>query len=167
MSSQEVLVALRRITRAIDLRSKELEKQVGLTVPQLLILQTLKTIGELPVGDIARRVSLSQGTVTSVIHRLEAKGLLQRSRGHHDRRKVGISLTPEGARQTAAAPEMLQEVFISRFERLEPWERKMLVSSLERIASLMDAATVDASPILDIGDIATPGALEPAPLKTP
>lgn len=165
MSSHEVLVALRRITRAIDLRSKELEKQVGLTVPQLLVLQNLEEAGELPVGEIARRVSLSQGTVTSVIHRLEAKGLVRRERGHKDRRKVGISLSPEGARQTAAAPELLQEAFISRFEQLDPWERKMLTASLERIATLMDAGTVDASPILEIGDIAASMGQEPTPLK--
>lgn len=155
MKSNEILVALRRIMRAISLRSKQLEKQVGLTVPQLLVMQNLEEAGELSVSDIARRVSLSQGTVTSVIDRLQAKGLLERVRSQSDKRKVSVSLSAEGRRQVLAAPGLLQEEFISRFEQLEDWERKMLTSAVERIASLMDAGTVDASPILDVGAMIT------------
>lgn len=153
MSSREILVALRRIMRAIDMRSKKLEKLVGLTVPQLLVLQTLQESGELPVGDIARRVNLSQGTVTSVLQRLESKGLVTRQRRSDDRRKVGIVLTRNGTQQLANAPELLQEEFIARFEQLEGWEQNMLTAAVQRIAAIMDAEAVDASPILQVGEI--------------
>lgn len=153
MNSKQILTALRRITRAIYLHSKQLERQFGLTVPQILILQTIKDSGTLPTSEIARQVSLSQATVTSVIDRLVKKDLVRRERSDLDRRKVGVSLTDFAEEKLENLPELLQEDFIIRFEKLENWEQQMLVSSVERIASLMDAQEVDASPILQPGEI--------------
>lgn len=153
MNQKEILVALRRITRAIDLHSKQLEKSAGLTVPQLLVLQALDEAHHLSVSDIARQVNLSQGTVTSVLERMAAKGMVDRVRDPDDRRRVRISLSEEGRRRLQASPDLLQESFMQRFGRLEPWEQKMLTAAVERIASMMDAQAVDASPILQLGEI--------------
>ena len=62
----EVLVALRRIIRATDLHSKYLAKTTGLTAPQILLLQTLRNKGEDTVGGLAKEMSLSQATVTTI-----------------------------------------------------------------------------------------------------
>lgn len=153
MNQKEILVALRRITRAIDLHSKQLEKSAGLTVPQLLVLQALDEAEHLSVSDIARQVNLSQGTVTSVLERMAAKGLVDRVRDTEDRRRVRISLSSEGRTRLQASPDLLQESFMQRFGQLEPWEQKMLTAAVERIASMMDAQAVDASPILQVGEI--------------
>ncbi len=155
MDSSEILIALRRIMRAIELRSKRLEKSAGLTVPQLLVLQELATAGELSVSEIARRISLSQGTVTSIVQRMEAKGLLQKHRSGQDRRRLEVALTDKGLDKLAMSPGLLQEEFVNRFQQLESWEQKMLTSALERIAEIMDAERVDASPILQVGEILT------------
>jgi DNA-binding MarR family transcriptional regulator len=153
MNQKEILVALRRITRAIDLHSKQLEKSAGLTVPQLLVLQALGEADHLSVSDIARQINLSQGTVTSVLERMTAKGLVDRVRDPDDRRRVRISLSSEGETRLRAAPGLLQESFMERFGQLESWEQKMLTAAVERIASMMDAQAVDASPILQVGEI--------------
>ena len=157
MASTDILTALRRIMRAIDLHSKKLEHSVGLTVPQILILQTVGEAGSLGVSEIARRISLSQATVTSVIDRLVRKELVTRDRNTSDRRVVSIALTEKGAEQLEDAPGLLQEEFVTRFGALEPWEQKMLTAAVERIASIMDAETVDASPILQVGEILPAG----------
>ena len=60
---EQVLVALRRVTRAIDLHSKQLVQTHGLTGPQALLLKELLRAEETSVGELARRVSLSQATV--------------------------------------------------------------------------------------------------------
>jgi DNA-binding MarR family transcriptional regulator len=153
VQSKEILTALRRIMRAIDLHSKQLEKQAGLTLPQILVLQSVEEAGSLPVSEIARAVSLSQATVTSVLDRLARKNLIRRERNSTDRRKVTVTLTKAGTDKVNDAPGLLQEDFVERFEQLEPWEQKMLIAALERIASLMDAQQVDASPILQVGEI--------------
>lgn len=139
--------------RAVDLHSKKLERQVGLTVPQILVLQTVHEEGSLSVKKLASRVSLSQATVTSILDRLVKKNLVRRERSHTDRRSVSVLLTADGKAQIDHAPELLQEDFISSFEELEPWEQKMLTSAVERIATLMDVQKVDAAPILQFGEI--------------
>ncbi len=149
----DVLVALRRLIRATDLHSKHLSKTAGLTAPQLLVLQTLKRLGEVTVGDIARAISLSQATVTTIVNRLEKRGYLLRERSVTDRRKVYVRLTPAGDAFIEDAPTALQERFIRRFSSLDSWEQSMILSSLQRLAAMMDAEGLDASPVLDVGDL--------------
>jgi DNA-binding MarR family transcriptional regulator len=165
MDSDEILVSLRRIMRAIDLHSKQLERQVGLTVPQLLILHAIARAGHLPVSAIAREVSLSHGTVTSVLDRLEKRGHVARQRDNRDRRVVSVTLTPTGRTILGKAPGLLQENFVARYSRLPDWEQKMLAAAVQRIATLMDAGAVDAGPILQAGELepsTPPGGREPS-----
>lgn len=150
-----ILIALRRITRAIDLQSKRLMKTTGLTAPQLVILQLLKREGVLSSGAIARSVMLSQATVTSIVERLERGDLVRRRRGETDRRQVFVELTEAGLAKMEAAPELLQAGFVKAFDKLESWEQHMLIASVERIAELMDAEDLGASPILDVGEFET------------
>lgn len=154
--ADEVLVALRRVMRATDLHSKQLVKQVGLTAPQLLIMQLLHRHGSMPSGELAQRVSLSQATVTSILDRLAAKGLVSRERSEEDRRKVFILLTESGAAKIADAPTPLQEHFVKQFGDLKDWEQAQIISALQRIAHMMDAHHIDAAPVLDSGDIHPP-----------
>ena len=149
----EVLVALRRIIRATDLHSKQLSKISGLTSPQLLILQTLRHHGELTVGDVARRVSLSQATVTTIIDRLSKRGFVVRERGSSDKRKVFVHLTEQAIQALVDAPRPLQDSFVQQFQDLRDWEQSMILTSLERVAHMMDAQHIDASPVLDLGQL--------------
>jgi DNA-binding MarR family transcriptional regulator len=149
----EVLVALRRIIRATDLHSKQLSKTSGLTSPQLLILQTLHHNGELTVGDVARRVSLSQATVTTIIDRLEKRDFVRRERGSSDKRKVYVFLTEKAQEALINAPKPLQDSFVQQFQDLKDWEQTLILTSLERVAHMMDAQHIDASPVLDLGQL--------------
>jgi len=149
----DVLIALRRIIRATDLYSRRLSRESGLTAPQLLILQAISTHGEITMGDIAAEVSLSQATVTTILDRLEARKLVVRERGSTDKRRVYAHMTNAGLALLADAPEPLQATFVRRFSALEDWEQSQIISSVERIASMMDADDIDASPVLDVGAI--------------
>ncbi len=148
----QVLVSLRQIIRAIDLHSKRLERESGLTGPQLLVMQVINTYGEVTAGVIAREVSLSQATVTSIIDRLERKAFLLRERSASDKRKVLVSLTEEGGRALEKAPPLMQESFIKSFNKLENWEQSLILSSLQRVADMMNATDLDAAPLLDSTD---------------
>ncbi|MCK9563420.1 MAG: MarR family transcriptional regulator [Bacteroidales bacterium] len=150
---EEVLVALRRLIRATDLRSKQLSKTVGLTAPQLLLLQTAKRHGEITIGDIARNMSLSQATVTTIVDRLEARELLVRQKSTRDKRRVYVSLTDLGETVLEDAPTALHTQLIEKFQSLESWEQSMILAALQRLANMMDAEGIDASPVLDIGEL--------------
>lgn len=148
----EVLSSLRRVIRAADIHSKQLTKTVGLTSPQLLLLQAIKNTAEnSTIGNLAKKISLSQATVTNIIDRLEARSLVTRKRSQTDKRYVWLYLTSEGEKVLDRAPTPLQEHFVQRFGKLDDWEQNMILSSLQRLALMMDASELDASPFLDVG----------------
>tara|TARA_R110002072_G_scaffold56097_4_gene145534 strand:+ start:17569 stop:18042 length:474 start_codon:yes stop_codon:yes gene_type:complete len=150
---EDILVSLRQITRAIDIHSRDLQKQTGLTTSQLLVLEAIERIETPTPGSVAKEVVLSQATVTSLLDRLESRGLVRREKMATDKRSVRLVLTDEGSQKTQSAPEILQSEFLAKYRKLEPWERQMLVASLSRIASMMNAEDLDASPILTSGEI--------------
>ena len=96
-------------------------------------------------------MSLSQATVTTIIDRLEKRGFVKRERGSADKRKVYVYLTPEADAVLLNAPKPLQESFVQQYQDLHDWEQTMILSSLERVAYMMDAQHIDASPVLDVG----------------
>jgi DNA-binding MarR family transcriptional regulator len=146
--SAEVLITLRQIIRAIDLHSRYLVKNYGLTGPQLLILMEISRGEEKSVGEIAAEVSLSQATVTDILDRLELKGLISRVRSTADKRRMTLRLTPEGVQVLNKKPSLLQAQFVSRFGELEDWEKTSILSSLQRVAAMMIADVIAAPPVL-------------------
>lgn len=146
----EVLTALRRIIRAIDLHSRQLTKETSLTGPQLMLMRAIAEHPGDTTRSIAKVVNLSQATVTSIIDRLEAKGLVFRQRSTLDKRKVELTLTDQGKEAVSTAPALLQNAFIKQFEELALWEQTLILSSLQRVASMMDAEGIDASPMLTL-----------------
>ena len=155
--SEEVLAALRRIIRAIDLHSRSLVMRYGMTGPQLIVL---KAIGEMPdstVGQLARHVSLSSATVTSILDRLESRGMIERMRSPQDRRKVLVNLTGNGVEILEQSPFLLQERFVAEFGKIQDWEQTLILSSLQRVASLMEIEHVKAPPFLVSGAFSETG----------
>ena len=152
----EILVALRRLMRAADIHSQKLVREAGLTTPQLLVMQAIEKEGAPSTSALARHIVVSQATVTRIIDRLERAGLVRREKSSTDKRVVNVSLTDAGRVKLEAAPEPLQSEFLREFRKLDAWEQHMLKASLLRIAKMMDAEDIDASPILQVGDIVEP-----------
>lgn len=138
-SSEKVLMALRQINRAMDVRSRALVQEFGLTIPQLVLLRALHSMGELSAGQLARYISASAATVTGVLSRLEKRDLVVRTRSHTDKRRIAVDLTEEGRRLLQKAPSLFHRQFADRFAGLEPWEQSLLLSSVQRIVSMMEA----------------------------
>ncbi|GGK73578.1 MarR family winged helix-turn-helix transcriptional regulator [Amphritea balenae] len=147
---QEILISLRRIIRATDLQSKRVVKACSLTIPQVMVLRSIKTLGDVTVKRLSDEVSLSQATVTTILNRLEDRKLVERVRSTSDRRIVNARLTPEGDTVLESAPPLLHEAFLDRLDNLENWEQTQILSSLQHIASMMNAEGLDAAPLLDI-----------------
>jgi DNA-binding MarR family transcriptional regulator len=153
--TDQMLIAMRRVMRAVDLHSRRLMQSHGLTGPQALVLQAVVSKVEITAGDLAGRISLSQATVTDIVRRLEQRGLLTRARSESDRRRVIVRPTLDGIALMQATPPLLQETFTRRFGELKQWEQLQLLASLQRIAELMDAEQLDVAPLLS-SDAVTP-----------
>lgn len=150
--AHEILRTIRQIVQRISAYSKQLSRDVGLTVPQLMCL---KAIGEgdargeeTTVARVSDKVQLSPATVSRIIDRLVRAGLVSRERRAKDRRRVCLSLTEGGLGRYRDLPTPLQEHFIQRLLDLPSEERAGLLGALRRIAELMNAHDLDAAPIL-------------------
>ena len=150
-AAAEVATLLRRLIRASDLQSRRIERTTGLTGPQAAVLRAVETLGHGATRALADEVSLSQATVTSIVDRLEKKEYVGRERSKQDKRKVLAFITDTGLDKLKTAPTLLQESFIRQFKYLQEWEQTMIISALQRVAQMMDAQHIDASPFLDVG----------------
>jgi DNA-binding MarR family transcriptional regulator len=75
---------------------KPLLDRLGLTYPQYLVMLVLWERDDVTVKDIGERLFLDSGTLTPLLKRLEAAGLIKRTRSTEDERQVLIALTPQG-----------------------------------------------------------------------
>jgi DNA-binding MarR family transcriptional regulator len=143
---QELLIALKKVIRAIELHSKHLSKTSGLTGPQLLIILEIDKASGVNSSQVAKNINLSAATVTNIIDRLEGKNLVSRVRNIQDKRKVGLFLTDNSQALLLKSPQPLQEHFIKKFSNLAQWEQSQLLSSIERLAEMMNASEVNDAP---------------------
>lgn len=104
---------------------------LGLTYPQYLVMLVLWETDGVSVGDIGRRLHLDSGTLTPLLKRLEAAGLVARRRSDDDERVVLISLTAAGrALQAQAEPIPLK---LADDLHMEPAQALALKQGLEAL----------------------------------
>jgi DNA-binding MarR family transcriptional regulator len=137
LAAQQMLQALRQITRAIDLDSRALWHRFGLTAPQLGSLLAISREQPISTGSLAKRLHLGQPTVTGIVDRLERRGYVVRERGERDRRSVLLRLTASGQQVLVRAPSLLHG-FCRELALLEASERDQILGSLQRVAEMME-----------------------------
>ncbi len=136
-----ILRALRRITRAIALHSRQLSACSHITAPQLVCLRTVIEKGPLTATAISREVHVSASTVVGILDRLEDKGLIVRERGRADRRIVCISATEAGRQVARDTPSPLQQKLAEALQALPELEQATITLSLERVVGLIESGT--------------------------
>ena len=144
----DILIALRQIMRAIDLKSRSLLQEFGLTGPQLVCLNTIAQRQPISTGSLAKAVHLAHPTVTGIVNRLEQRGWIARMRSDADRRNIELRLTESGKTVVERAPPPLPKKFESELSKLELWERTQILATLQRIACMLDATEIDLAPLL-------------------
>ncbi|WP_294395475.1 MarR family transcriptional regulator [uncultured Sphingomonas sp.] len=93
---QQLCFSLYATSMAIGRAYKPMLDRLGLTYPQYLVLHALWEQDGRTIGGIAERLSLESSTVTPLVKRLEAAGLVQRTRNPDDERQVRVNLTDRG-----------------------------------------------------------------------
>ena len=150
---QTLLISIRKIIQAVDIHSRKLNKEFGLTGPQLIVLQEISAHGHISITPLSRATSLSQATVTDITKRLETRGYIARKKREDDRRAVSLFLTEKGQDIIKNLPPLLQETFTQQFSDIEDWEQMMIITAFKRVVSLMAADKLEAPPILLTGPI--------------
>jgi DNA-binding MarR family transcriptional regulator len=103
--SNQLCFPLYAAANAVQKAYRPLLAPLGLTYPQYLVMLVLWERDGVSLGDIGRRLHLDSGTLTPLLKRLEAAGIVSRRRSDEDERVVLISLTEKGrALKKAAEP---------------------------------------------------------------
>jgi MarR family transcriptional regulator, organic hydroperoxide resistance regulator len=127
---RQVCFALAVASRNVIGLYRPLLEPMGLTHPQYLVMLALWEEAPLRVSAIAERLSLEPATLSPLLKRLEASGLVRRERDPRDERAVSVSLTPAGRRMRRRA-ERIPPAVLSRLG--------MEVTELEQIRDRLTA----------------------------
>jgi DNA-binding MarR family transcriptional regulator len=139
-----IVQGLRRITRAIELYSHDVQRSFGLTGPQLWTLKNLQRDGPLSPNQLAASLAVDQSSVSGLLRRLEGKGLVTRTRVAEDQRSVRIDLTPDGRSVARRAPEAAQGRLLHGLNGMSPNRVKSLRGSIETLVQAMEASGLEA-----------------------
>ena len=147
MQLKPVMVAgiiddIRRVFQVLTDQSRKIEHETSLTGPQLWVVKILKETAPLKVSDLARRMYLHPATMVGLLDRLEAKGLLKRTRSEKDRRVVYINLTEQGCELEINSPEVVQNLLIKGLETLTGQKLKMISDGLGEVVNILGARDV-------------------------
>jgi len=140
-----IVQGLRRITKALEDYSHEVQRAYGLTGPQLWALKTLHRLGPLTAGELADALAVHQSSVSVLMARLERRRLIRRIRRRDDRRFVEIALTEAGRKLAERSPEPAQGRLLHELRRMPPAEVTRLRRSVEALVTAMAAGGVDAT----------------------
>lgn len=141
---QQICFSLNAASRAFGGVYRVLLKDLGLTYPQYLVMLVLWEDGELPVKRIGERLRLDSGTLSPLLKRLEAAGLVRRERSPEDERSVTVSLTAEGAELRARAGQVPRRLLTATGLPVE--DLAAMRALLERVTAALDAAAVEPAP---------------------
>ncbi len=94
--NQQLCFSLYAASMAVTRAYKPMLDKLGITYPQYLVLHALWEEDGRTVGGVASRLGLESSTVTPLVKRLEAAGLVVRSRSRDDERQVRVHLTQTG-----------------------------------------------------------------------
>lgn len=150
MEYTEVLITIRKILRSINLESKRIEKEHGISTPQYLCLNFLNKQSEYKATakEIGNHLNLNPSTVSGIISRLEGKGYVAKLPNQGDRRSVYIFLTALGEKAVNAIPDLLHEKLSKKLKDLPEEELVKLQEALSLVVHFMEVEGVDASPLI-------------------
>lgn len=154
MDTTEILIKIRKIVRSINLESKKIQKEYGVSIPQVLCLSYLHncTNYQSTQGEIRKFLNLNSSTTSGIIDRLEKKGYIARLPKFGDKRVVNIALTSDGDKLLDVLPSLLHEQLTEKLKELDENVLRGVESSLDTLINLLDIQEVQASPVITIDD---------------
>ncbi len=134
-------------SRAVTQLYRPLLEELGLTYPQYLVMLVLWDRERATIGELASLLELDHGTLSPLVKRLEAGGVLERYRRADDERVVEVVLTPAGRElreRSAAVPQAIVDSY-----GLDAAEFEALRAQLRRLTQSVAAASRRSTEDLD------------------
>lgn len=150
MDITEILITIRKIVRSINLESKKVQKEYGVSIPQILCLSHLHASRnyQSTQGEIRKFLNLNSSTASGIIDRLENKGFVARLPKQGDKRVVNIALTSKGASLLEQIPALLHDKLSEKLQLLPKNKLQQIQHSLHTLVSLLNIEELEASPMI-------------------
>jgi DNA-binding MarR family transcriptional regulator len=142
---RQVCFALSVAARNVVAVYRPVLEPMGLTHPQYLVMLALWQHGSLSVKDLSGLLQLDPGTLSPLLKRLEAAGLLRRERDPRDQRNLALELTDKG-RALRAEAEAIPAGIVERLG-MPVEELIALQGALTRVIAASQGALVATTPV--------------------
>lgn len=128
------------IEHGLQRMSKRMESELGITGPQRLVLRVVGRFPGLSAGELAHIVRLHPSTITGILQRLVARGLVDRTRDPGDSRKARLRLKRRALTFTQVSPGTVELVVTQALRRVGASNVKAARKVLTEIAQQFDEA---------------------------
>ncbi len=150
METLEIIGSIRRIVRSLNLESKAIQKDFGLSITQLLCLGHLENSPDYRSThkELMDILSLNSSTISGILNRLEKRGYVARVSNEADRRSKSITLTASGIKLLEETPNVLHARLAQKLDTLSKNNIEMIKEALGIITAAMEIKGIEASPLL-------------------
>lgn len=136
----EALDSIRTLVRILRTSAVAADQSTGLSGAQLFVLQQLAESEATSINELADRTLTDQSSVSTVVSRLESKGLVERARSEEDARRVMVRITETGIRLLKESPPTIQTKLIHVLRTMQPASLKALIRELTHIIDALGAS---------------------------
>lgn len=150
MDSTDILINIRKIVRSINLESKRIQKDYGVSIPQVLCLNYLSnSFGyQATQSQIKSFLNLNSSTVSGIIQRLEKKGLIARLPKRGDKRVTNLILTAPGENLLRQVPPLLHDRLNIKLDRIGKFELENIEKVLGELVDMLQISGIEAAPLI-------------------
>jgi DNA-binding MarR family transcriptional regulator len=127
------------IEHGLQRASKRMESELGITGPQRLVLRVVGRFPGLSASELAHIVRLHPSTITGILQRLVARGLLERERDPADARRVRLRLRPNAARHVRSARGTVESAVVAALDHVGTGNVRVARRVLTEIARRIEA----------------------------
>lgn len=148
MTFIDVLIKLRKIVRSVNIESKRVEKEQGVSIPQLLCLQFLAEQEDFRTNasKLKAFLNLNASTISGILRRLESKGLVAKLPKASDKRITLISLTASGMKLIKSKPITFQQKLSEKLQALPPEKLQTIMDGINILTDIMEVEERDGLP---------------------
>jgi DNA-binding MarR family transcriptional regulator len=145
---------IRAVVRALRINTRAIEKQLGISLAQLWVLQILAEHPAESLNELAVATATHQSSVSVVVRRLVDRGLATRTTANRDKRRVRIELTDSGRGLLGKAPPTVQMSLVAALRRLSIEQRLDFAGIMRQWLNLAGLDLNAATPMLMEEEIA-------------
>lgn len=129
----QFMQALWAVVHGLDRASKRMAQQLGITGPQRLVLRVVGLFPGVSAGDLAAVLHIHPSTLTGVLRRLAAQGLIVRLCDPQDRRRALLRLTARGDQANGTRQGTIEEAVAVVLAKVSGRERLATTQLLQRL----------------------------------